>query len=66
MAVDKLHADDTPMPSLATGKTKTGPLWTYLSDDAPCAATTALAIWFSMRPDCRASSCMSLLVLDDR
>lgn len=35
----KLHTDDTPVPVLATGKTKKGRLWVYVSDETsthPC------------------------------
>ena len=31
----RLHADDTPVPVLDTGKTRTGRLWTYVRDDRP-------------------------------
>ena len=35
MAASKIHADDTPVPMLASGngKTRTGRLWTYVRDD---------------------------------
>lgn len=33
----RLHADDTPVPVLATGKTRTGRLWVYVRDDRPFA-----------------------------
>jgi len=49
----KLHADDTPMPVLASGsgKTKTGRLWTYVRDDRPAGEPTAPAVWFAYSPD---------------
>jgi transposase len=31
----RLHADDTPVPVLDKGKTRTGRLWTYVRDDRP-------------------------------
>ena len=36
-AVERIHADDTTVPVLATGKTRTGRLWTYVRDDRPFA-----------------------------
>ena len=35
MKAERLHADDTPVPVLAKGKTKTGRLWTVVRDDRP-------------------------------
>ncbi len=32
---ERLHADDTPVPVLAKGKTRTGRLWTVVRDDQP-------------------------------
>src|SRR5437667_5578421 len=32
---DRIHADDTTVPVLAKGKTRTGRLWTYVRDDRP-------------------------------
>ena len=34
-AAERIHADDTPVPVLAKGKTRTGRLWTYVRDDRP-------------------------------
>jgi transposase len=34
-AAERLHGDDTTVPVLATGKTDTGRLWTYVRDDRP-------------------------------
>jgi transposase len=34
-AGERIHADDTPVPVLAKGKTRTGRLWTYVRDDRP-------------------------------
>jgi transposase len=35
LAAARIHADDTPVPVLAKGKTRTGRLWTYVRDDRP-------------------------------
>jgi transposase len=34
-AAERVHADDTTVPVLAKGKTRTGRLWTYVRDDRP-------------------------------
>ena len=34
-APERIHADDTTVPVLAKGKTRTGRLWTYVRDDRP-------------------------------
>jgi transposase len=34
---ERIHADDTTVPVLAKGKTRTGRLWTYVRDDRPFA-----------------------------
>ena len=31
----RIHGDDTPVPVLAKVKTRSGRLWTYVSDDRP-------------------------------
>lgn len=33
---ERLHLDDTPVPVLAKGKTRTGRLWTVVRDNRPC------------------------------
>lgn len=38
-AGERIHADDTPVPVLAKGKTRTGRLWTAVRDDRPFAGT---------------------------
>ncbi len=55
MSSNKLHADDTPVPVLAPGesKTKLGRLWTYVRDDRPAANPAAPAVWFGYSPDRR-------------
>jgi transposase len=37
LAGERIHADDTTVPVLAKGKTRTGRLWTYVRDDRPFA-----------------------------
>jgi transposase len=37
LAAQRIHADDTTVPVLAKGKTRTGRLWTYVRDDRPFA-----------------------------
>jgi transposase len=53
MAAGKLHGDDTPVPVLApaTGKTKTGRLWTCVRDERPSGSICAPAVWFAYSPD---------------
>lgn len=53
LAGEKLHADDTPVPVLAPGnsKTKLGRLWTYVRDDRPAGDATPPAVWFAYTPD---------------
>ena len=55
MSAHKLHADDTPVPALATGngKTKTGRLRTYVRDDRPAGDVTPAAVWFANSSDRR-------------
>lgn len=49
LAAKRLHADDTTVPLLAKGGTKTARLWTYLRDDRPFAggAPPAALYYFS-------------------
>jgi transposase len=35
LAAERIHADDTTVPVLAKGKTRTSRLWTYVRDDRP-------------------------------
>ncbi len=53
LSASKLHADDTPVPVLAPGKTKTGRLWTYVRDVRPAGDSAAPAVWFAYSPDRR-------------
>jgi transposase len=44
---DRLHADDTTVPVLDVGRTRTGRLWTYVRDDRPfCGADPPAAAYF--------------------
>jgi len=48
-AAERIHADDTTVPVLATGKCRTGRLWVYVRDDRPFggAAAPAAALFYS-------------------
>jgi transposase len=50
-AAERIHADDTTVPVLAKGKTRTGRLWTYVRDDRPFAGPgpPAAAVFFYSR-----------------
>ncbi len=52
---ERLHAEDTPVPVLASGdgKTKTGRLWTYVRDDRQTGNETPLAVWLAYSPNRR-------------
>ncbi|MGA1677539.1 MAG: IS66 family transposase, partial [Pseudomonadales bacterium] len=43
----RLHGDDTTVPLLARGGTKTARLWTYVRDDRPAGLHDAPAVWFA-------------------
>ena len=45
-AAERLHADDTPVPVLARGKTDLGRCWTYVRDDRPFGGDAAPAAMF--------------------
>ena len=47
----RIHADDTPVPVLAKGKTKTGRRWTVVRDDRPFAGTAPAAAAYFSSPD---------------
>lgn len=51
MAAERLHGDDTPVPLLAKGKTKTARLWTYARDDRPFGGPAPPAALFRFSPD---------------
>lgn len=46
-----LHGDDTTVPLLARGGTKTARLWTYVRDDRPFDGTAPPAVVFRFSPD---------------
>jgi transposase len=48
---ERIHADDTTVPVLAKGKTRTGRLWTYVRDDRPFAGPDPPAAVFFYSPD---------------
>ena len=50
-AAERIHADDTTVPVLASGKTRTGRLWTYVRDDKPFGGRAAPAAMFYYSPD---------------
>lgn len=50
-AAQRIHADDTRVPGLAMGKTRTGRLWTYVRDDRPFAGPDPAAAVFFYSPD---------------
>jgi transposase len=47
----RIHADDTPVPVLAKGKTRTGRLWTVVRDDRPFGGTDPPAAAYFYSPD---------------
>ncbi len=51
LAGARIHADDTPVPVLAKGKTRTGRLWTYVRDDRPFGGADPPAAVFCYSPD---------------
>lgn len=51
MAAGRLHGDDTPVPLLAKGKTKTAHLWTYVRDDRPFGGPAPPAALFHFSTD---------------
>lgn len=50
-AAERIHADDTTVPVLAKGKTRTGRLWAYVRDDRPFAGPEPPAAVFFYSPD---------------
>src|SRR6201996_2406948 len=51
LAAERIHADDTTVPVLAKGKTRTGRVWTYVRDDRPFAGPDPPAAVFFYSPD---------------
>ena len=50
-AAERIHADDTTVPVLDVGKTRTGRLWTYVRDDRPFAGPAPPAAIYFFSPD---------------
>jgi transposase len=50
-AAERIHADETTVPVLAKGKTRTGRLWTYVRDDRPFGGPDPPAAAFFYSPD---------------
>jgi transposase len=50
-AAGRIHGDDTPVPVLATGRTRTGRVWTYVRDDRPFAGPDPPAAVFFYSKD---------------
>jgi transposase len=50
-AAERLHADDTTVPVLDTGKTRTGRLWAYVHEDRPFAGRAPPAALYFYAPD---------------
>ncbi|QIR86854.1 IS66 family transposase [Paracoccus sp. AK26] len=51
LAAERLHGDDTTVPLLARGGTKTARLWTYVRDDRPFSGTAPPAVVFRFSRD---------------
>lgn len=51
LAAERIYTDDTPVPVLAKGKTKTGRLWTYVRDDRPFSGQAPPAALYFYSPD---------------
>ena len=50
-AAERLHADETTVPVLDVGRTRTGRLWTYVRDDRPFAGADPPAAAYFYSPD---------------
>jgi len=50
-AAERIHADDTTVPVLAKGKTRTGRLWVYVRDDRPFGGRDPPSAAFFYSPD---------------
>ena len=48
---ERIHLDDTPVPVLAKGRTRTGRLWTVVRDDRPFGGTDPPAAAYFYSPD---------------
>jgi transposase len=58
---ERLHVDDTPVPVLARGKTRTGRLWTVVRDDRPFGGPDPPAAAYFYSPDRRGEHAESFL-----
>src|SRR3954466_12355275 len=61
LAGTRIHADDTPVPVLAKGKTRTGRLWTVVRDDRPFGGTGPPAAAYFYSPDRRGEHAQAFL-----
>jgi transposase len=63
LKVDKIHADDTPVPVLDPGRgnTATRRLWVYATDDQASGSTVPRATWYRFTPDRTAAHPLSHL-----
>jgi transposase len=61
LAGSRIHADDTPVPVLAKGKTRTGRLWTVVRDDRPFGGTGPPAAAYFYSPDRRGEHAQAFL-----
>jgi len=61
LAASRIHADDTPVPVLAKGKTKTGRLWTVVRDDRPFGGQDPPAAVYFYSPDRRGEHAQTFL-----
>jgi transposase len=50
-AAERIHADDTTVPVLDVGKTRTGRLWAYVRDDRPFGGPAPPAVIYDYSPD---------------
>src|SRR5215204_6459315 len=58
LSAERLHGDDTTVPVLAKGKTDTGRIWVYVSDDKPFGGPAPpAAVFLLARSGRRASPC---------
>lgn len=51
LAAERIHADDTTVPVLDIGRTRTGRLWAYVRDDRPFAGADPPAVVYFYSPD---------------
>src|ERR687883_810446 len=61
LAGTRIHADDTPVPVLAKGKTRTGRLWTVVRDDRPFGGPDPPAAAYFYSPDRRGEHAQAFL-----